>query len=237
MGIILLVSCLLSFSLFIETFGFLLRAVGKENNSISFGYSAHVQLATISRIGTFIGLPIIAYLIDRNIESTKILILPIFTFFLYSIFSFITLKSQKLSISISYFFFNKIIELSRVSIEKKELTLNKDKFVEYKLKNKNLNQIKKFGVISFFFTSGAFFISSIFAQHYQFYSDAILQFTPFISFLGSMSSFIFFDSNISHLIDSSDNPFLIIFEVIKIRLIASILLLISFLLTFIIIMK
>ena len=54
MFIIFLISVLLSFSLFIETYGFLLRAVGKQTNALSFGYSAHVQLATLSRIGTFI---------------------------------------------------------------------------------------------------------------------------------------------------------------------------------------
>ena len=235
MFIIFLISVLLSFSLFIETYGFLLRAVGKQTNALSFGYSAHVQLATLSRIGTFIGLPIVAFLIDKKIENLLILILPIFTFGLFIVFSLIVIKKQAAAINLSYFFFNKIIDLSKVNIKKNTIRITFESDTNIAVSNNNISTIKKFGILSFFFTSGAFFISSIFAQHFHTYRATILQLTPFISFLGTISSVIYFDPKISHFIDNSVNPFPIIFEVFKIRLIGAILLFITFSIAFLLI--
>lgn len=234
MFIIFFVSILLSFSLFIETFGFLLRAVGKQSNAISFGYSAHVQIATLSRIGTFIGLPIVAYLIDRNIDNVRILILPIFTFGIYTLLSLVVIRKQDFAIKLSYYFFNKIIAFSRVDIIKRYYQKSEE-ITNDILQSAEIARIKKFGILSFFFTSGAFFVSSIFAQHFHLYRATILQLTPFISFLGTLSSVVYFDPKISHLIDCNKNPFPIIFEVFKIRLLGAILLIISFSLSFFII--
>jgi hypothetical protein len=210
-----------------------MRAVGKSVNAKSFGYSAHVQLATLSRIGTFIGLPIIAFLIDSGINSYLIFVLPVLTFFLYIIFSLISLFSKKVSISIAIFCFKKIVYFSKVELKlefsKTEFNQSFSDISHYP----QMETIKKYGFFAFIFTSGAFFISSILAKKIHLYRATILQLTPFVSFVGTINSVLYFDPMLSHLIDCSDNPFPIVFEVFKIRLKSALVLLLLFLLIFI----
>ena len=234
MILIIFVSFLLAISLFTETFGFFMRAIGREINANSFGYSAHVQLATLSRIGTFIGLPIIAFLIDSGIDNYLIFLLPVLTFIFYILLSLLAIKFKSNTINIAYFCFKKIIFFSKVEIDMK--VFNQDLNISFSdhLHIQELKSIKKFGFYAFIFTSGAFFISSILAKNFHLYRATILQLTPFVSFIGTMNSVLYFDPILSHLIDSRSNPFPIIFEVIKIRLKSAIALILLFLSIFII---
>ena len=58
---------LIGLSLSIETLGFFLRAIGSKRKYPSLGYSLHVQVATIARFGSFLGLPVLGSIVDSGL--------------------------------------------------------------------------------------------------------------------------------------------------------------------------
>lgn len=185
---------LIGISLFIESASFIIRIIGKNSEKSSLGYSLHVQIATLSRLGSFVGLPIIGLLLDKKVETYFIVLIPFISYIVMSFgFLFILIK---LDFVINIY--NKIFML-RVK-NANEFKLTNFSFRKLKL---DLNQIWILSFLSFSITTISFFLIPIIASLYNEYRATILQLAPVFTSFGTFISIFMFDNNLSKLIDSN----------------------------------
>lgn len=216
----LVISILITLSLFFESYGFMLRVIGVKNGNPSLGYSFHVQLATLSRFGTFLAFPLIAYMLENGVSSSSLAQIPVISYLFVAIALIIIKKYKNLNIRFSKFLFKKLSSFSKLSVKNNFSTKEKNNFTE-KISKRNKNRIVYFGTFAFLFTSSAFFITSLVANSFLDYRATIIQCTPFISSIGTIVSVLYFDPTISSLIDKLNNPERLIYIVWKARIIGA----------------
>lgn len=186
-NLLIFISFFISISFYLETMSFLSRAIGYELNMSSSGYSFHVQISTLSRLGTLIGLPLMGILID-NRNFINLLLLPICVSFIFVIITLISL-----------FFLTKIIKLFKIlfCLRFNVIYIN----VSYKSNFKINKEIFLYGFLSYFFVNLAFFLVPVLAV--VFYSNRafIIQLSGLITGVGTFIGIFFFDHKLSKLLD------------------------------------
>ena len=203
------ISILIFVTLFFECYGFIFRHIGAINNSSSLGYSLHVQSATISRFGTLLSYPLIAYKLEIGITNNTLSLIPLVSFSLVAITLTFFLKFKNFNILFSSFLLKNLSRMSGhqgVFINKLDLT------PVFRNKNEEISKTDKFrlvylGTFSFLFTASSFFLTSILANQFLEYRATIIQCTPFISGIGTLISVVYFDTTLSNLIDKNPNSF------------------------------
>ena len=221
---LLITVLLISFSMFFESFGFILRLIGKYIGSPSLGYSYHVQLATLTRFGTLVSFPLIAFMIDSGISTDKLLVLPVLIYF----FLLVLLLIFWYNSYISYYIGIKVFKLlsfisgaknddyASISIDKLNNRVN-----ECDNNSLEFSRIIKFGTLAFLLTSTSFLLSSIIASYTPGFRATILQSSPFLSSTGTLFSVLFFDPSISKLIDKTNHSHEILNAIWKSRIYGS----------------
>lgn len=216
--IIFLASILICLSLLFETLGFNFRRIGKIKGYPSLGYSIHVQFATISRLGIFIGFPLIGFLVDTSSELNSLIIVPLLSYLaLFMILIFFLIFIKKLD-NLFYTLFNFMLKISRVKISGQvhDVAEIKDNILPI-----NKIRILAVGSFSFLFQSIGIFIVSICAFLFPEYKATILLMSPSITAIGTLISVIFFDPYISEEIDNKAEPIEVISYVYLARAISS----------------
>lgn len=214
---------LIFFSLLFETLGFNFRRIGKMCNKSSLGYSLHVQFATVSRLGIFIGFPLIGYLIDQSSDIENILLVPVICYFLISTFLFISaIYVHRLDNLFKQFFLLqlKISNIDRVDFDE-NLAIPSNSFSK--------KRILILGAISFLFASSGIFFVSILSFTFSDLKATILLSSPAITAIGTLISVIFFDPFISRQIDDIDEPVNVIKYIYFSRALSSLILFVFFL--------
>lgn len=204
MILILLTSFLLLITLFFECYGFIFRHIGAFNNVASLGYSLHVQVATIARIGTLLSYPLIAYQIESGIKSSLLCLIPIVSFLGLAILLSFLSNRTKLAINVAQKLFKILINISNLgSKELKNYSFIKNLEIPLEIEKAEKNRIIYLGTLAFLFTSSAIFITSIIANQFLDFRTTIIQSTPFISSIGTILSVVYFDPTLSKLIDKN----------------------------------
>ena len=222
MTISILAALLIFFSLLFETLGFNFRRIGKMSNKPSLGYSLHVQFATVSRLGIFIGFPLIGILIDKSSELNTIILVPVISYFLISSSLFICARYIDRLDGLFKIFFKfqlRISNLEDINFSNKDIDPN------------NLFSRKRvilLGAISFLFASSGIFFVSILSFIFSDFKATILLSSPAITAIGTLVSVIFFDPFISRQIDDIDEPINVIKYVYISRAFSSLILFILF---------
>lgn len=203
------ISILIFVTLFFECYGFIFRHIGAINNSSSLGYSLHVQSATISRFGTLLSYPLIAYKLETGITNNSLSLMPLVSFSLVAIALMLFLKYKNTNRLFSSFILNKLSTMSG----HQSIFINKlDTTPVFTNKYEGISKTDKFrlvylGTFSFLFTSSSFFLTSILANQFLEYRATIIQCTPFISGIGTLISVVYFDTTLSNLIDKNPTSF------------------------------
>lgn len=201
---IFLIPFFLLISLFFECYGFMFRILGAINNAPTLGYSLHVQIATIARFGTLLAFPLIALEIETGISDKALSLIPVITYVCLAIMLSFFSRYSSYNIMFTLLIFRFLKKFSGL----KEQGFYVDSFSKIKdieIPKNQRNKIIYFGTFAFLFTSGAFFLTSIVANHFLDYRTTIIQCTPFVSSIGTLMSVIYFDPTISQLIDKNPN--------------------------------
>ena len=80
----ILAGCLIGLSLSVETLAFHYREFGTRYEMPTLGYSLHVQLATLARAGTLVGLPLLGWMLDHGQSTTALVQAPAAAFATFS---------------------------------------------------------------------------------------------------------------------------------------------------------
>jgi hypothetical protein len=195
--LVILSGLLLSCVHFIETIGYYFRGAGQRFQMASVGYSIHVQVATLSRLCSFMALPIVGWLLDQKVSPSYILILA-----LISSSSFIVLST------LVSFFKNKNHYLDRLFlflvryVSRLKITPSvSQSFQGEKLLKSDLLTIRFSAFSSFFLISSGMYFTFFIASLIPHYRATILQLSPIVTGLGTIIAVVFFDPKISALID------------------------------------
>ena len=217
---------LIYLSLFFETIGFNFRRIGKLSGKASLGYSLHVQFATVSRFGIFIGFPLIGLLIDQSTNIHQIILVPIIAYsliFLSLLFCIFNLKKIDYLFKRFFHFQLRLSGLDSVTIN--DGTLFKDQSFSKK-------RVIVLGFISFLFASSGIFFVSILSFIFSDYKATILLSSPAVTAFGTLISVMFFDPFISRQIDDIDEPITVIKYIYLSRAVSSCILFFIFLILF-----
>jgi len=230
MTLLIISGCVLGLSLFVETFGFFLRSAGSSLALSSLGYSLHVQLATFSRLGTFIGMPIVGFLLDSGTAPEVISILPLMVSAIFILFSAITLyfpnKIERFAIWLFLFMGRKISRLTVASNGKRTAGL------EIKIEEEIM--LFWLSLLSHLIVVIGFYLMIILASIFNDWRVTLMQSTPLLTAAGTLLSVIYFDPRASTLIDKSENPFRATMIIMRARLTSMVIIFLtsSFLLVF-----
>ncbi len=190
---------LIGFSHWIEAIGFYMRVVGANHGLAALGYSAHVQIATVSRFGTLLAFPLIGYLIDNGHSASIISYSFVSYAFVFVLLNTITAKSGFEIIFYERFFFfimNKINRIGEIKSNNLDVVYpNEFQYDESKL---FLLSLFSYGVMIFGVFS-VFFASTIVPE----YRATILQIGPLITGVGAIVSTTYFDPYVSLIMDRS----------------------------------
>lgn len=186
-NILILISFFIAISFYVETMSFISRAIGYELNMSSSGYSFHVQISTLSRLGTLVGLPMMGILID-NKNFKNLLLLPICVSFIFVILTLISL-----------FFFSRFINLFKFLFCLRFNVINT--IMSYKLTFKINKGIYLYGFLSYFLVNLAFFLVPVLAVVFYGNRAFIIQLSGLITGVGTFIGIFFFDHKLSKLLD------------------------------------
>ena len=203
MTLLIISGSVLGISLFIETFGFFLRSAGASLSLSSLGYSLHVQLATFSRLGIFIGMPLVGFLLDSGTSPEVVSILPLMVSGIFMIFAilvlFIPTQIERFSIALFFFMGQKISRLDIPSNRERNSLVDVNPVEE-----RNLFCLS---LLSHLIIVTGFYLMIILASIYNDWRVTIMQSTPLLTAAGTLLSVIYFDPRASSLIDKSKDPF------------------------------
>jgi len=215
--LVFVASSLMAINFAIETIAYQLRCTGASLGASSLGYSLHVQISTFARILNFIALPILGWLIDKNIDFRIFITIPV----IYSIVfilscTFYLFIPNKSKISVKFYIFL-VEKISKVKLDKvNSYTLDNDEldYVNYEM----MNKLFILGVFSTFFTTLGSMIPLIIASYANDSRATILQMSPLFTGIGTLISVIFFDPRVSILIKDNSNNSYIMNVIIKARM-------------------
>ncbi len=203
MTLLIISGSVLGLSLFIETFGFFLRSAGASLSLSSLGYSLHVQLATFSRLGTFIGMPLVGFLLDSGTSPEVVSILPLMVSGIFISLAILVLyipsKIEKFSIALFFFMGRKISRLDVPSNRERTSLVDINPSEE-----KNLFWLS---LLSHLIIVIGFYLMIVLASIFNDWRVTIMQSTPLLTAAGTLLSVIYFDPRASTLIDKSKDPF------------------------------
>ena len=178
-------SIFIGFALSFETTGSVGRIYGTFSGQPSYGYSLHVRIATLGRVFTFVGLPIMGYIIDVTGDPKVILGIGFGAAASHSVFT-------------AFFTISRFRLLGFVSTPLKNMINQLD-----------YNRKIYFGKIFYFSMasilmqlSGIIFINGAAAELHD-YRAALIQTAPLITALGTALHTFVVDPKLSKLADSS----------------------------------
>ena len=218
----ILAGSLMAFSHWIEVLGFFMRVAGSKKGLSALGYSVHVQLATGSRLGTFLAFPMIGYCIDKKAES-KIIILSLIAycivFFLLNAFSLVS--------NLQYFaekaFIFIIKKINRIKVQDLMFEAS-DGFI---LSREHLNRLTITSSISYLIIVAGIFMTFTLSAIWHDYRATILQLGPIFTGIGTIISTTMFDPFASWIFDKFRDKDQAVLAIIHGRMYASVILLIS----------
>jgi len=187
----------LGFSWLVEAAGYYLRVIGARAGQASMGYTRHVQLATLMRAGSFVALPLIAYNVDLGHSFSSLRTIPLITFGIL-----ILGLSACLSKVDSVYVLLKLVNKVLTRISGSEIDRNKREEIESITFGNVDFRVTFLSLVTFVITSNAFFLTMIYASKHPEYRASIFQFTPFISFIGTIIATFYLDTKVSSSIDS-----------------------------------
>jgi len=211
---------LIGFSHWFEAIGFYMRVVGANHGLPALGYSAHVQIATISRFGTLLAFPLIGYLIDSGHSAIIILYSFVSYAFTFVLLNAATAKSDLESAfyeKIFFFIMNNVNSIGAIKPNKSPPDYSNN--FEYNKLKLLLLSLFSYGIIIFGVFS-VFFVSTIVPE----YRATVLQVGPLITGVGAVVSSTYFDPYVSLIMDRSAKKSDAIYLIIKGRSLSAMLL-------------
>ena len=209
----------------VETIAFELRAVGRMYGASALGYSLHVQVATLSRVGTFIGLPILGYAVDAKQGPAPILCSAIVAYSTFSTLVLISLFSHGYVQKASEWFFQRSSMGKGLAYEDlpiaNSVSSGKDEEMPPCARS-----ITATGACSFVFITCGIYVTLVLSSLFTESRAMILQLTPAITAAGTMFSVVFFDPRVSLAIDRSRQPGRVVATIYLSRVIGSVTLLV-----------
>jgi hypothetical protein len=204
----------ISFSL--ETLGFYFRAEGARLKVPAVGYSIHVQVATLSRVGTFMGLPMLGWMLDAGYPLDRIIIAPIITSIVYIVICVsVTSNSFKLIQYLNKLFIFFSNWISKLAI------VNDPEEIQYKIVGgKKFKRLLLVGALSYVFVVVGGYGMTMLASIFNDYRATLLQLSPAITAWGTLLSVIYFDPRVSRYIDLGYKPIDVIKVVVFARVVS-----------------
>lgn len=220
-SLIIIAGMFIGISLYIENIGFYLRGIGSANKSSNLGYSLHVQLATLGRVGTFIGFPMLGLSIDRGSSGAEITNAPI-----YALITFIVLCLMSVRYENSLL---KLLTISfRIHNKNQPFFLNLGAY-DKQANSVLINKVLISGALAFSLVFIGVFLPFYFSSIYPQYRATILQLSPAVTMFGTFISIIYFDPEISKTLDNVSGGVVIIRRLMLYRIAISSLMLITLL--------
>ena len=200
---------LLGLSWFVESIGYLFRLIGSHQGKLSLGYTIHVQLATMTRFGSFVALPMLALGVDKEFPMNVLLFTPLIAFSVIVVGLVPVLLRRRLVFNYLSFIFNVVGRKQESLSNSSKHNLDIYSF-DIKLVLASLG--------SYIITSNAFFVSVMYASVYPDFRASILQMTPALSFIGTLVAVFYLDTRISNSLDNKENETSAVYSVIAGRL-------------------
>ena len=183
-------SLFIGLSLSFETTGSVGRVYGTYSRQPSYGYSLHVRIATLGRVFTFMGLPIMGYLVDVTGDPKVILWIGVCAAVSHSVFTAV--------FTVSRF---KLLSLVWAPLQ------NMINQIDHRQKI-NFGKIFYFSVASILMQLAGIIIINSAAAEIHDYRAALIQTAPLITALGTALHTFVVDPKLSKLADSSlDNSY------------------------------
>lgn len=215
---------LIGLSQFFELLGFYFRAEGSLRGLSTVGYSVHVQVATVSRIGSLLALPILGYLLDSDAHTNTLVFSGVVCASTIVFFSSILVKFKSIENLLSVVFDFITIKINRLDLGDSKRTKDSESEIpqSYKIRLFVASTIAySVMIVGMFATFGL-------AAIYHDYRATILQSAPILTMLGTAISVIYFDPLASMLIDGCYSKMKAVQLIILTRLAAAILALFFF---------
>lgn len=213
--------CLIGMSLSVETLAFYYRDFGTRHGVPTLGYSLHVQLATLARAGTLVGLPLLGWMLDHGQSSRALVQAPAAAFATFAaISSFSLLFSTWTERALERTFRLQALIVSQVRL----IDGSGAAPGEVEVSRRDALTLQVAGAFSFILTAGGIFgvmMSAAFAPQYR---ATILQLTPLITSIGTVVSVSVFDPKVSMLMDKGSDGRAVVRIVTRSRLYGAVLL-------------
>jgi hypothetical protein len=220
----LIAGCLIGISLSVETLAFYFREFGSRYEMPTLGYSLHVQLATLARVGTLVGLPLLGWMLDHGRSTSAMVLAPAAAFATFSLISGMSLAYEIRTVRVLEALFRLQARfVSRINLVMPEGASARPAAMVCKGDALALHGI---GAFCFVLTAGGLFgvmTSATFAPQYR---ATILQLTPLITSIGTVVSVSMFDPKVSALIDRGSDGLDVVRHVTRARLYGALVLLV-----------
>jgi len=190
-------SVLIAVSMLGETVGYFARVIGARERQNALGYSMHVLIATYSRVGTLLGLPIIGYALDVGVSPWRIALVALTTYAVFILVTALFYFDQKVLTAVCVKIFARYGEPCKESSHGGSA----EAMCSVGLAPGESRKIIVASALAFFCTSVSFFIASSAAAVWTAYRVTMLQLTPMMTAVGTLVSVTYLDPGISKLLD------------------------------------
>lgn len=190
---------LIAISHWAEVYGFYLRAIGSNFGVPALGYSTHVQIATLTRIGSVTAFPIIGFLIDKG-EAPGLIAYVVYSYSLFYISLCVVAKvgkgNSQIAEKIFFFIVNRV---NRLNIERssEEFFSTERDYVYSK------NKLMFLSILSYGIMVGGSFLTFLLSSIIVDYRATMLMLGPLFTVIGTFVSTTFFDPYASVTLEKS----------------------------------
>lgn len=198
-----------------EVMGFFLRSAGQKHGMAGLGYSLHVQVATLARFGTFMGLPILGFAVDNGAGPSAILGAGIVSSTVTLSFCLLALRAPSVPVRLAQALFLRRARTLAGGGAVAGMSATDKPAALYRQSDRR--RILIFGAVAFVATSIGVYITLMLGSMCMNYRATILQLTPAITALGAIFSVIYFDPRVSSCIDAAEDADRIVVDVIRSR--------------------
>ena len=199
-----------------EVMGFYLRSAGQKQGMAGLGYSLHVQIATLARFGTFMGLPILGFAVDNGAGPRAILGAGIVSSLVTLTVCLLALRWPDIAIRLAHALFLRRARTLSAGRKPQAQTPHAAESSEYRKRDRN--RILVFGAVAFVATSIGVYVTLMLGSMCMDFRATILQLTPAITALGTIFAVIYFDPRVSSCIDSAKDADAIVMDVVRSRI-------------------
>jgi hypothetical protein len=221
----ILAGFLIGISLVMETLAFHYREFGTRHGMPTLGYSLHVQLATLARAGTLVGLPLLGWMLDHGQSSHALVQAPAAAFSTFAGISGLSLAfSKRTESALERVFRVQAWIVSRVQLTKRSPASNGE---VAKVCRADALTLQVAGAFSFILTAGGLFGVMMSAALAPAYRATILQLSPLVTSIGTVVSVTIFDPKISTLMDRGNDGLAVVRYVTRARLYGALLLMLA----------